>query len=291
MRGSSTPRGGYNARSCQQRASVPTTRAGVNNARRCGQRASVPITNVRAGGPRRRQVRRSRRPTGTATCLPQWVFSRSDAVGLTQEATAGRAMSTSMVALNGRPGTPGRLLTHGPRRARAQSHRGRQQCIGVDNLPTPIGGSLPQCGSRARRESGGLIRARSHSDSTWSASRWGPVVRLTARPPFENAVSLAERTALAPLPDHFSVHDSDEGNPSGRARHQTEPGTPTGQARTPTQNNTGRRPTQNNTGQGPTQNNTGQGPRPGGRGPRPPSHEGVSRSTALRRRNGMWCRR
>ena len=126
VRGSSTPRGGYNARSCQQRASVPTTRAGVNNARRCGQRASVPITNVRAGGPRRRQVRRSRRPTGTATCLPQWVFSRSDAVGLTQEATAGRAMSTSMVALNGRPGTPGRLLTHGPRRARAQSHRGRQ---------------------------------------------------------------------------------------------------------------------------------------------------------------------
>ena len=107
VRGSSTPRGGYNARSCQQRASVP-------------------ITNVRAGGPRRRQVRRSRRPTGTATCLPQWVFSRSDAVGLTQEATAGRAMSTSMVALNGRPGAPGRLLTHDPRRARAQSHRGRQ---------------------------------------------------------------------------------------------------------------------------------------------------------------------
>ena len=107
VRGSSTPRGGYNARSCQQRASVP-------------------ITNVRAGGPRRRQVRRSRRPTGMATCLPQWVFSRSDAVGLTQEATAGRAMSTSMVALNGRPGDPGRLLTHGPRRARAQSHRGRQ---------------------------------------------------------------------------------------------------------------------------------------------------------------------
>ena len=107
VRGSSTPRGGYNARSCQQRASVP-------------------ITNVRAGGPRRRQVRRSRRPTGTATCLPQWVFSRSDAVGLTQEATAGRAMSTSMVALNGRPGDPGRLLAHGPRRARAQSHRGRQ---------------------------------------------------------------------------------------------------------------------------------------------------------------------
>ena len=160
VRGSSTPRGGYNARWCQYRASVP-------------------ITNVRAGGPRRRQVRRSRRPTGTATCLPQWVFSRSDAVGLTQEATAGRAMSTSMVALNGRPGAPGRLLTHGPRRARAQSHRGRQQCIGVDNLPTPIGGSLPQCGSRARRESGGLIRARSHSDSTWTASGWGPVVRLT----------------------------------------------------------------------------------------------------------------
>ena len=106
VRGLSTPRGGYNARSCQQRASVP-------------------ITNVRAGGPRRRQVRRSRRPTGTAICLPQWVFSRSDAVGLTQEATAGRAMST-MVALNGRPGAPGRLLTHGPRRARAQSHRSRQ---------------------------------------------------------------------------------------------------------------------------------------------------------------------
>ena len=120
VRGSSTPRGGRRHREGD------ITRAHVNNARRCRQRASVPITNVRADGPRRRQVRRSRRPTGTATCLPQWVFSRSDAVGLTQEATAGRAMSTSMVALNGRPGTPGRLLTHGPRKVRAQSHRGRQ---------------------------------------------------------------------------------------------------------------------------------------------------------------------
>ena len=46
VRGSSTPRGGYNARSCQQRASVPTTRVGADNARRCRQRALVPITRV-----------------------------------------------------------------------------------------------------------------------------------------------------------------------------------------------------------------------------------------------------
>ena len=34
VRGSSTPRGGYNARRCQQRASVRTTRAHANNSRR-----------------------------------------------------------------------------------------------------------------------------------------------------------------------------------------------------------------------------------------------------------------
>ena len=113
VRGLSTPRGGYNARSCQQRASVPTTRVGSYNQRPRRWPSPAPGATVAEAH------WHGNLPT------PMGV-SRSDAVGLTQEAAAGRAMSTSMVALNGRPGAPGRLLTHGPRRARAQSHRGRQ---------------------------------------------------------------------------------------------------------------------------------------------------------------------
>ena len=58
VRGLSTPRGGYNARSCQQRASVRTTRAHANNARRRSstpQRAApiAPIsTSIRQRRPR-----------------------------------------------------------------------------------------------------------------------------------------------------------------------------------------------------------------------------------------------
>ena len=43
-RGSLTPRGGYNARRCEQRASVRTTRVGANNARGCG----LPLRGLRA---------------------------------------------------------------------------------------------------------------------------------------------------------------------------------------------------------------------------------------------------
>ena len=70
VRGLSTPRGGYNARWCQQRASVPmshadcqqralvrTTRAHADNARRRpSPEPSSAVTAVRARGPRRRSA-------------------------------------------------------------------------------------------------------------------------------------------------------------------------------------------------------------------------------------------
>ena len=51
VRGLSTPRGGYNARRCQQRASVRTTRAHANNARRCSsaRQRAAPIAPISAG--------------------------------------------------------------------------------------------------------------------------------------------------------------------------------------------------------------------------------------------------
>ena len=57
VRGLSTPRGGYNARWCQQRASVRTTRAHANNARRRPRpEPSSAVTTVRARSPRRRSA-------------------------------------------------------------------------------------------------------------------------------------------------------------------------------------------------------------------------------------------
>ena len=57
VRGLSTPRGGYNARWCQQRASVRTTRAHADNARRRPRpEPSSAVTAVRARGPRRRSA-------------------------------------------------------------------------------------------------------------------------------------------------------------------------------------------------------------------------------------------
>ena len=69
VRGSSTPRGGYNARSCQQRASVRTTRAHANNARRrsSARQRAAPIVPI---GTSSRQHRQRSPPrtgrTGTA---------------------------------------------------------------------------------------------------------------------------------------------------------------------------------------------------------------------------------
>ena len=57
VRGLSTPRGGYNARWCQQRASVRTTRAHANNARRrsSARQRAAPIAPISASSGQRRQ--------------------------------------------------------------------------------------------------------------------------------------------------------------------------------------------------------------------------------------------
>ena len=58
VRGLSTPRGGYNARWCQQRASVRTTRAHANNARRCSsaRQRAAPIVPISTSSCQRRQL-------------------------------------------------------------------------------------------------------------------------------------------------------------------------------------------------------------------------------------------
>ena len=69
VRGLSTPRGGYNARRCQQRASVRTTRAHANNSRRrsSARQRAAPIAPI---GTSSRQHRQRSPPrtgrTGTA---------------------------------------------------------------------------------------------------------------------------------------------------------------------------------------------------------------------------------
>ena len=60
VRGLSTPRGGYNARSCQQRASVRVTRARVDNARRCRQPALTATVARWSGGLDRNQADNAR---------------------------------------------------------------------------------------------------------------------------------------------------------------------------------------------------------------------------------------
>ena len=141
---------------------MPTTRAGAYNQRPRRWPSSAPGAMVAQAH------WHGNSPTPCA-------YSCSDAVDLTREAAAGRAMSTLIAALNDPPCDPKRTPT-----ARSQEGTdsvasgqaiclmtpgehginrigGRQRCMGVGNLRTPMGGSLPQCGPEARGRAAGPV--------------------------------------------------------------------------------------------------------------------------------------
>ena len=115
VRGLSTPRGGYNARWCQQRASVRTTRAHANNARRRPRpEPSSAVTAVRARGPRRQSPQSSPGALVGAAQSPQPSRRR----GHPAAAASKKAAAATRRCRPQRARAPGRRRRRGaPRRA------------------------------------------------------------------------------------------------------------------------------------------------------------------------------
>ena len=104
VRGLLTPRGGYNARWCQQRASVPISHAD------CQQRASVRTTRAHADNARRRP---SPEPSSAVTAVRARGPRRRDAVAA-KVAVGNHGPQSASVVNAGAAGRAGPLARHRP---------------------------------------------------------------------------------------------------------------------------------------------------------------------------------